>query len=319
MRIRSLVIGLMSAILVARVAAAAPPESDDPIKVMESTWSSINIQARIAGLILQKLGYTVTYIPADSSARYPAFENGDLTFAMEAWMTTDKEAFETSVAAGKILDMGALSAPSKEEWWYPLYMKDKCPGLPDWNALKDPKCAEAFSTPDTAPMGRYLAGPVDWGGHDEERIDALGLPFALVHAGSEASMFAELQSAYERQAPILLWVYSPHWAPAKFKGEWVQFPEYEDACYNDPKWGVNPDKAFDCGKPHGWIKKMAWPGGEKTWPCAYYVIRAYDMDEATLDRLVAETDLDGKKIEDVAKAWVAANESKWKPWTACTN
>ena len=30
-----------------------------------------------------------------------------------------------------------------EEWWYPTYMKEKCPGLPNWEALND--CAEAFS------------------------------------------------------------------------------------------------------------------------------------------------------------------------------
>ena len=91
-------------------------------------------------------------------------------------------------------------------------MKEKCPGLPDWHALLDPKCAEAFSTPDTAPKGRYLGGPVTWGGYDDERVQALGLPFEVVHAGTDAAMFAELVSAEERKAPILLWIYSPHWA-----------------------------------------------------------------------------------------------------------
>ena len=42
-------------------------------------------------------------------------------------------------------------------------MKEKCPGLPNWEALKEPACAEAFSTAETAPKGRYLGGPVDMG------------------------------------------------------------------------------------------------------------------------------------------------------------
>ena len=42
------------------------------------------------------------------------------------------------------------------------------------------------------------------------------------------------KSAYQRQAPMMLWIYAPHWAPAKYKGEWVAFPEYEKACYEDP-------------------------------------------------------------------------------------
>ena len=35
-------------------------------------------------------------------------------------------------------------------------------------------CAEAFSTPETAPKGRYLGGPVTWEGFDDERVVALG-------------------------------------------------------------------------------------------------------------------------------------------------
>ena len=126
-------------------------------------------------------------------------------------------------------------------------MKEKCPGLPDWQALND--CAEAFSTPETAPKGRYLGGPVTWGGFDDERVEALGLDFEVVHAGTDAALFAELQSAYQRKAPFLGWVYAPHWAPSKFEGEWVEFPSYTDECYSDPSWGINPDMAYDCGKP----------------------------------------------------------------------
>lgn len=296
--------------------AASVPESKDTIKIMLANWSSINLNAEIAGMILQKLGYNVEYQPMDDSARYPAFEAGDATFALETWATTQKANLEASVATGKVLDLGETGMNAKEEWWYPIYMKEKCPGLPDYKALQNPKCGEAFSAPETAPKGRYLSGPVDWGGGDVERVEALNLPFEVVNAGTDASMFAELQAAYERKAPIMLWVYAPHWAPAKFEGEWVNFPTYEDACYNDPKWGVNPDKTHDCGKPTGWIKKMGWAGGEKKWPCAYSVVRNFKIDNATIGKLVGEIDLENKSTTDVAKAWLAANEATWKAWTA---
>lgn len=319
MRLYSSLIAISLALAPNAAKAASVPESNDTIMMMLGNWTSFVLQAQIAGQILQKLGYTVQYVPADDSARYPAFENGDLTIAMETWATTQREAFETSLATGKILDMGSLSAQAKEEWWYPIYMKEKCPGLPDWRVLKEPGCAEAFSAPETAPKGRYLSGPVDWGGFDVERVEALDLPFEVVNAGTEASLFAELQSAYERKAPIMLWVYTPHWVPAKFEGEWVQFPKYEPACYSDPAWGINPDKAYDCGKPEGWIKKMAWAEGEKKWPCAYQFIKAYDMDSKHLGDMVVEIDLDGKKAEDVAAAWIADNEATWRKWAACAN
>lgn len=296
-------------------AYAFEPESTDPIKMMVADWTSMSIDTEIVGQILSSYGYNVEKVVADDSARYPGFEAGDLDIAMETWQTTQQTAFQKSVATGKVLDLGETGLHAKEEWWYPSYMKEKCPGLPDWQALK--KCAEAFSTPDTAPKGRYLSGPVGWGGHDEERVAALDLPFDVVHAGTDAGLFAELKSAYERQAPIVLWVYVPHWVPSVYSGEFVQFPKYEDACYSDPAWGVNSKAAYDCGKPEGWIKKMGWAEGEKKWPCAYQIVRNFQMDNETMSKLVQQVDVDGGKLEDVVGEWLKANEDVWRKWAAC--
>ncbi len=296
-------------------AAAGPPESPDAIKIALMDWTSVNVNANILGDILKRLGYNVEYVPADYlSVLTTGLTTGDVTVGLEFWDTTAGEAMKASDATGKTENIGKLGPKAKEEWWYPIYMKEKCPGLPNWEALKDPKCAEAFSTPETAPKGRYLGGPVTWEGFDDERVQALGLPFDVVHAGTDPAMFAELQSAEERKAPIMLWIYSPHWAPAKYEGEWVQFPEYTPECYTDPKWGVNPDMAYDCGKPHGEIWKYAWGGMKAKWPVAYSVAKNMTLDAKELGLLAGQVDLDGKTIEDVAEAWVKANESKWRAW-----
>mgnify|MGYP002078567972 CR=1 FL=1 len=142
----------------------------------------------------------------------------------------------------------------------------------------------------------------------------LDLPFEVVHAGTDAALFAELESAYQRQAPFLGWVYAPHWAPIKYEGAWVEFPEYEDACYTDPAWGSNPDAAYDCGKPYGWIKKVGWAGGEEKWPDAYAAVRRFTIDNQTMGELIAKVDLEGQKVEDVVAAWMQENEATWKAW-----
>ncbi|ANK91611.1 MULTISPECIES: ABC transporter substrate-binding protein [Rhizobium] len=302
-------------VMTASPSMAFQPESDQTIKLMIADWSSMAIDTEILNIILSTYGYKVEKVVADDTARYPGFEAGDLTIALETWQTTQNEVFSASLATGKILDMGELGPHAKEDWWYPAYMEEKCPGLPDWQALKN--CAEAFSTPETAPKGRYLGAPVSWGGYDEERIKALDLPFEVVHAGTDAAMFAELKSAYERKAPIILWVYEPHWAPTVFKGSFIKFPAYEPACYSDAAWGVNPKAAYDCSKPEGWIKKMAWAGGEKVWPCAYDITRKFTIDGKELGQLVYEVDVNGRTVEDVAMEWAKKNEATWRSWAAC--
>ncbi len=311
--------GLFGALLIAcltAVNANAEVESKDPIILTLHDWTGQLINTNLMGRVLEEMGYNVKYQQADYIAQFAGLESGDLHIAMEMWETTGKQAMEKSLETGKTLDLGETGMQAIEEWWYPLYMKEKCPGLPDWKALND--CAEAFSTPETAPSGRYLGGPVTWGGFDDERAEALELDFEVVHAGTDAALFAELESAYQRKAPWIGWVYTPHWAPIKFEGEFVEFPPYSDECYADPKIGVNPNMAYDCGKPRGWIKKVGWKGGEEKWPCAYQAVKKFTIDNQTVGTMVGEVDLDGKKVEEVVDNWMKANEAAWKGWTECS-
>ena len=296
-------------------ALAGVPESKDPIILTIHDWTGQYLTTHIMGRVLEELGYNITYQQADYIAQFAGLESGDLHIAMEMWETTGKQAMDESLGTGNTVDLGETGMDAKEEWWYPIYMKEKCPGLPDWKALND--CAEAFSTPETHPKGRYLGGPVTWAGFDDERAEALGLDFEVVHAGTDAALFAELQSAYEREAPFLGWVYAPHWAPFKFKGEWVEFPEYTDACYDDPSWGSNSDMQYDCGKPFGWIKKVGWKAGEAKWACAYQAVRNFHIDNDTMGALIVEVDLDGKSVDDAVEGWIETNESTWRKWGAC--
>lgn len=289
-------------------------ESTDPIKLTLHDWTGQLITTNLMGEILKKAGYSVEYVQADYLAQFAGLETGDLHVAMEMWETTGRDAMDAATATGKVENIGPTGMKAKEEWWFPEYMKEKCPGLPNWEALKDPKCAEAFSTAETAPKGRYLGGPVTWGGFDDERVAALGLPFEVIHAGTDAALFAELESAYQRKAPVMLWIYAPHWAPAKYKGEWVAFPEYTKECYADPKWGSNPDSAYDCGKPFGEIWKVGWAGVKDKWPGAHKAIKAFTIDNDEMGAMITKVDLDGKKVEEVVSEWMAANEARWSEW-----
>ena len=50
---------------------------------------------------------------------------------------------------------GETGMLAKEEWWYPIYMKEQCPGLPDWQALN--ACAARASVASTCSASRPLS------------------------------------------------------------------------------------------------------------------------------------------------------------------
>jgi glycine betaine/proline transport system substrate-binding protein len=307
-------IGALALSAALSLAPASAQESTDPIKLTLHDWTGQLITTEIMGEVLKRAGYSVEYVQADYLAQFAGLETGDLHVAMEIWETTGREAMDKSIATGKVENLGETGMQAIEEWWYPAYMAEKCTGLPNWEALKEPACAEAFSTAETAPKGRYLGGPVTWGGFDDERVVSLDLPFEVIHAGTDAALFAELESAYQREAPIMLWIYAPHWAPAKYKGEWVEFPAYTAECYDDPAAGINPNEKYDCGKPRGPIWKVAWVGLKDKWPSAHEAIKAFTIDNEEMGAMITAVDLEGKSVSEVVGEWMTANEARWSEW-----
>src|SRR6476469_3126520 len=82
-------------------ALAQVPESGDPIKIALFDWTSVNINAKILGGVLEKLGYSVEYPTADYlSSLTTGLTKGDLTVGMAFWVTTAGEAMKASDATG---------------------------------------------------------------------------------------------------------------------------------------------------------------------------------------------------------------------------
>jgi len=299
----------------ATASAGQVPESTDPIVLTINDWTGQEINTRIMGHVLQSMGYNVKYVSADYLAQFSGLESGDLTVAMEMWETTGKQALAKALKTGNVVDMGPTGMESREEWWFPDYVKEQCPGLPDWKALN--KCHELFATPETSPLGRYLGGPVTWGGHDDARIKALGLKFKDIHAGTDAALHAEVVSMIQRHQPFVAWVYKPDWLHHAYKdqGSYVEFPEYTDDCYDDPSWGVNKTMKYDCGKPHGWIKKVAWIGMKDKWPRAYQAVKAFRISNDDIGEMDYAVAKEGATVKEVVDKWMKNNEDTWKKWT----
>jgi glycine betaine/proline transport system substrate-binding protein len=298
---------------VSATANAAVPESNDPIKVVVNNWTSQLVLANISGILLETMGYTIEYKPSDTQLQYTAMANGDMHYQVEVWEGTMKTPFDKQVGAGRMLDAGSHDAVTREDWWFPEYVKEVCPGLPDWEALN--ACAEKLSTPETAPKGRYLAGPVDWEKPDQERVDALGLNIEVVNAGQASALWAELDSASRRKEPIILFNWTPNWVEAKYPGEFVNFPDHDSKCETDASWGSNPDATHDCGNPkQGWLKKGVWSGFPDTWPCGYELIKNINFTNAQIAAAAAAVDVDGMKPEEAATKWVESNQDVWQAW-----
>lgn len=300
--VRSSIVGV-ALCAIASPALAESPESDDPIRVALHEWTGGVFSAHLVVRILGEMGYNAEAIPIDASGIYPALEAGDVTLDVETWTGVHPEVFPL-IEANSVTNIGETGLVGMDRWWFPSYVKADCPGLPSYEALND--CAKLFSTVDTGDKGRLLLYSADWGGNDDERVESLGLNFEIVRVGSEAALLAEVQSAVQREAPILTWLYEPHWAPVKYDGEYVELPPYTDECQESGK--------FNCEKPTGPIIKIAWPGMKDKWPGAYAAIEAFSLTNEEYGSIIAEADLNGVAMDDLVDLWMEENKDRWSAW-----
>ncbi|MEN9411132.1 MAG: hypothetical protein RL216_3106, partial [Pseudomonadota bacterium] len=185
---------LLTGALCALVAGGAFAEdSSDPIMIPTHNWSSQIVMSNVVGQIFESMGNSVEYVSTDSQAVYEAVRLGDASLELEVWEGAFGASFRAAVEKGGIHDVTTHAAVTREDWWYPMWTKEACPGLPDWQALNE--CAAKFATPETGDKGRFLGGPVDWLKHDQEKVDALGMNFVVVNAGSAAALWAEIAAA----------------------------------------------------------------------------------------------------------------------------
>ncbi|SPJ29318.1 ABC transporter substrate-binding protein [Falsiruegeria mediterranea] len=311
---------LLSAATMAAVAGsgAIAEDSSDPIVIPIHNWSSQIVMSNVVGLIFEEMGNNVEYVTTDSQAVYESVRLGDVALEMEVWEGAFGASYRAALEKGGLHDAGDHDAVTREDWWYPMWTKESCPGLPDWKALND--CAHLFATPETGDKGRYLDGPVDWLKHGKERAEALDLNFTVINAGSAAALWAEIGAAEADKKPVLVFNWTPNFAEAVWPGEFVEFPVWEDGCDKDPAKGPNKDALYDCGNPaKGYLKKAAWDGMKDKWPAAYCTLTNISFTNPQIAEMAKLVDTDELEPEDAAAEWLDNNRSVVEPWmSACS-
>ena len=165
---------LVSTMLAFGASAVKAADSSAPIVIPTHNWSSQVVMAYVIGGIFESMGNNVEYVSADTQAVYESIRQGDVTISHEVWQSTFGASFYAAMAKGGVIDAGTHAAKTLEEVGVPQWVidQDLCPGLPNWEALKN--CKDVFATADSGGKGRILEGPQSWHGQEyPDRVEAL--------------------------------------------------------------------------------------------------------------------------------------------------
>lgn len=292
-------------------AADAGPTVSPTLLMAHNDWLSANLNDQIAKILLEEhLGVQVTFVPETTAGQWEALRSGDVHVSLEMWPSGHPDDIQKYMADGSdhtVENAGPLGPIAKVGWFIPTYLLTAHPELATWEGYKDPNNVTLFQSVQTGSKGRFLGGDPSWVAYDQYIIDNLGLNFQVVNSGSEAATIAELDTAYSKRAPILFYLWTPHWVLAKYDLTMVTLPPYNDAAWNS-------GSKVNCDYPADHLTKIMWPGLKDSSPVAYDFLKK--MSYTTKDQITMMASVQSKSltVDAAAREWLAANETVWRTW-----
>jgi ABC-type proline/glycine betaine transport system substrate-binding protein len=254
----------------------------------------------------------VIFLPGGPAAT-EAIVSGEIDVGFESWpsySTTKEKYIKEYGGDGSEEFMGRSGIVGQSGYYVPRYVVegDAARGIkaaaPDLKSYADlNKYAALFQTPETAPKGRLVGCPVAaWQCMDKERLAGLGVDYVTVELGSETAQWAELDGAYQRGEPILVYAWEPHWVHAKYDLVEVELPEHSDAAWPVSDW------------PQDLTFHSANPTLKERYPDVYQLIKNLKLTNEQQAGMILDIDVNGMSREEAVRKWMAANEGVWRAW-----
>ncbi|WP_430382354.1 ABC transporter permease/substrate binding protein [Streptomyces sp. P10-4] len=236
--------------------------------------------------ILEERGFKVTTTQYAAGPLYTGLATGQLDFQTDSWLPTTHAEYWTKY--GKQLDdLGTWYGPTSLELTVPSYVKD-VHSLADLKAHASEFDGKIIGIEPSAGMMGLLKDKV---------LKEYGLEGTYdVVDGSTPAMLAELKRAYARKQPVVVTLWSPHWA----------YSDYDLKKLKDPKgaWG----------KGDG-VHTLARKGFADDHPQVGAWLKDFSMTEEQLTGLEAQIQKAGKgKEQDAVRTWLRQHPGLIDAW-----
>ncbi|MFF0012302.1 ABC transporter permease/substrate binding protein [Streptomyces sp. NPDC005374] len=226
--------------------------------------------------ILEERGYQVDAKQLDAGPLYTSLAAGNVDFMTGAWLPTTHEQYWKKYGS-KLDDLGAWYDKTSLELSVPSYMKDI-------NTLADLKGK-------ASEFGGKITGMESSAGEmallKSKVLKAYGLDkeYKVVDSSTPA-MLAELKRAYAQKDPIVVTLWSPHWA----------YNDYDLKKLKDPEgaWGSGDG-----------IHTVGRKGLAADDPVVAQWLKGFKLDEKQLTGLEAEINKAGQgRQQDAVRTWL---------------
>lgn len=264
--------------------AASCGKTDDgkTLKVMYVNWADGVAITNLAKVILeQHMGYNVELTMADVGPVYASVAQGAQDMFLDAWLPATHEPYMKKFG-DKLVDLG----PNYTGCKLGLVVPTDAPGdaIADLAGLADSYNGQIVGIDGGAGIMRQT----------QQAIEAYNLDVELVQS-SETAMLASLKTAVDKDEPVVVTGWKPHW----------KFARWDLRFLDDPK-GVYGEAES--------IHSIVRTGFEADHPDVTAFLKRFKLTDAQLSELMAQIKDSDDDPSAVARAWAKANPEAVKKW-----
>lgn len=258
--------------------------SSKSITIGYVNWAEDVAVSNLWAQILKTKGYSVKLVNASPAPVYTGVGQGSLNVFMDAWLPHDQGTYWNKIKSSSVKINSWYTSPTQEGFVVPQYVP-----LTSITDLKthSPEFNNQIIGIDAGAGEMTLAA---------KAIKQYGLPETLV-TSSSAAMLAQLSSAETAHKPIVVTLWSPHWAFAKWKLKYL----------SDPKGIFGPADHIYTIANKSFVKKNSKVAG---W------MKKFHLSQTQVGQL--ENDINAvpaNKMSSAITKWINANKSLVNSWT----
>ena len=259
-------------------------DKDTPIRIGVNNWAENVAAANLWKIILEEKGYKVQLINGEKAPIYTGVAKGDLQLGLEVWLPTTDEHYVSQYKDN--IEM-------YEPWYEGTRLGLVVPSYVNVNSIEELNANKQDFLVNNKPSIVGIDAGASLMRLSAEVIEKYNLDYQLIN-GTEPAMMAALKKAYDKNEPIVVTLWSPHWAFADF-----------DLKYLDDSKKVYGDREN--------IYIMATKGFGDKYPSVTRWLNQWKMDDQSLGSLMAKVNEEGNPAKG-AGAWLEENRSLVDQW-----
>ena len=225
---------------------------------------------------------------------------------MEIWLPNQQDWWDQAIKEASLIPVGkSLDDNWQSSFVVPPYVVEENPGLKTVQDLVQFK--DLFVTAESKGKARLVSCLAGWACEktNADKVAAYGLEdtIELVTPGSAATLFADLEGAYERKEPWLGYL----WGPTKTAAE------LDLTLLEEPKCAVGAGPETGCAYPTAQVLIAVHPSLISRAPDIIEFLRLWDFDAASqvgVEGWMAEADA----TMEQAAVWFLKNNAVWTNW-----